>query len=87
MEVSPLQWQYHINNKPLSKGQKEQIEKDHPGKSKGWYQDKARQQRKQFTMDWASTEYGIVVKSDNVSDAVGVAHYAKEKFLDAHPQV
>lgn len=87
LEVSPLQWQYYINNKPLTKEQKAKIQVDFPAKSKGWYDSKAREQRKQFTMDWAATKYGIVVTSDNVSDAVGVAHYAKETFLDPHPQV
>jgi hypothetical protein len=80
-EVSPLAWQNYIGNKPLTKAEKAAIEKDNPGKSKSWYQNKNREFRKQRTMDWAEAEYGIKVDSDNVSDAIGVAHYGYQKYV------
>lgn len=82
-EVSPLGWQNYIGNKPLTKVEKDAIAVEFPGKSKSWYDNKKREIRKQRTMDWAKKTYGIEVTSDNVSDAIGVAHYAREKFLDA----
>lgn len=82
-EVSPLQWQNFLGNKALTKIEKQAIKDEFPGKSASWYSDKNRKFRKQRTMDWARDTYGIVVESDNVSDAIGVAHYARSKFLDS----
>jgi len=81
-EVSPLQWQNFLGNKALTKIEKQKIKDENPGKSASWYSDRNRKFRKQRTMDWARDTYGIVVDSDNVSDAIGVAHYARAKFLD-----
>jgi len=80
-EVSPLAWQNYIGNKPLTKAEKEAIKKDNPGKSASWYQNANREFRKQRTMSWAKDEFGIEVDSDNVSDAVGVAHYGYHKYV------
>lgn len=80
-EVSPLQWQNYIGNKPLTKAEKEAIKRDNPGKSASWYSNANREFRKKRTMDWASAEFGITVQSDNVSDAVGVAHYGFHKYV------
>lgn len=80
-EISPLQWQNYIGNKALTKAEKQAIVDAHPGKSKSWYDNKNREFRKQRTMDWAKDEFGVDVTSDNVSDAVGIAHYGFHNFV------
>lgn len=79
-EVSPLQWQNYIGNKTLTKAEKEAIKNANPDKSASWYASKNREFRKGRTMDWADREFGIRVTSDNVSDAIGVAHYGYKTF-------
>ena len=85
-EVSPLQWQNFIGNKPLTKAEKDAIKKSFPGKSTSWYQNKNREMRKQRTMDWAKKEFMVDVTSDNVSDAVGIAHYGFHKYVLTDPE-
>jgi len=75
-EVSPMQWQNFIGNKVLTKAEKDKIKADNPGKSATWYSNKNREFRKSRTMKWVKETFGIDVASDNVSDAIGVAHYA-----------
>lgn len=79
-EVSPMQWQNFIGNKALTKAEKQRIVDEFPGKSKSWYSNKNREFRKSRTTDWVEQEFGIALKSDNVSDAVGVAHYGYKTF-------
>lgn len=79
-EVSPIQWQNFIGNKALTKVEKEAIKNATPGKSTSWYQNANRNFRKKRTMDWAEREFGIVVDSDNVSDAIGVAHFGFKTY-------
>lgn len=80
-EVSPMEWQNHLGNKALTKLEKDDIRTRNPDKSKSWYDNANRKYRKSRTMDWAKRTYGISVTSDNVSDAIGVAHYARDKFI------
>lgn len=80
-EVSPMEWQNYIGNKALTKAEKQAIVDATPGRVASWYSDANRKYRKSRTMDWAQRTYGIKVSSDNVSDAVGVAHYARDKFI------
>lgn len=80
-EVSPMAWQNYLGNKALTKAEKDAIRQATPDKSKSWYDDANRKYRKQRTMNWAKDTYGIEVASDNVSDAIGVAHYARDKFI------
>lgn len=80
-EVSPLGWQNYIGNKPLTKAEKDTIVKEFPNKSKSWYSNKNREFRKARTMQWAKDEFGIEVDSDNVSDAIGVAHYGFHHYV------
>ena len=82
-EVVPTQWQSHIGNKTWTKDQKKALEKEVPGKSVTWYKNEMRNRRKQFTMDWVKTKYGILVDSDNVGDAFGLATYVKDTYTDA----
>lgn len=78
-EVSPKEWQSAIGNMPLSKAEKESIKLKTPGKSKSWYDNQAREQRKQFTMDWVREKFGIAADTDNISDAVALASYYYDK--------
>lgn len=79
-EVSPLQWQNFIGNKTLTKAEKETIKNANPGKSTSWYSNKNREFRKGRTMAWVKQTFGISVDSDNVSDAIGIAHYAFKTY-------
>lgn len=72
-KVAPISWQSSIGNPNLKKHEKEQIQKDFPGKSKTWYQNKGREIRKQRTLDIAREFFVIPGDSDNVGDAVGLA--------------
>jgi len=79
-EVGPIQWQSFIGNKALTKAEKETIKREFPGKSASWYSNKNREFRKNRTKEWAEKEFGITLDSDNVSDAIGVAHYGYKTF-------
>lgn len=80
-EVSPIAWQNFIGNKALNKAEKEAIKKEFPDKSTSWYSSHNREIRKQRTMDWVKKTYGITVESDNISDAIGVAHFGYQKHV------
>lgn len=72
-KVAPISWQSGIGNPNLKKAEKEQMQKDFPGKSKTWYSTKGRAMRKQRTLDIAQKFFKIPDNSDNVGDAVGLA--------------
>jgi len=73
--VVPTQWQSYIGNKQLNNVQKARITEANPGKSKTWYASKFRLARKDYTRQWVNTAYGVLLTSDDISDAVGIAHY------------
>jgi len=77
-EVAPISWQSAIGNKSLSVAEKAQIRKDNPGHKPSWYQNKGRLLRKQRTIDWAQKTFGIIITSDNVADAIGIAWFASQ---------
>lgn len=72
-KVAPISWQSGIGNPNLKKHEKEQIQKDFPGKSKSWYANKGREIRKQRTLKIAQKYFAIPSNSDNIGDAVGIA--------------
>lgn len=72
-EISPMTWQNAINNKALTKAEKEKIKSENPGKSASWYSNANREFRKSRTMKWVQDTYGISVDSDNVSDAIAIS--------------
>lgn len=74
-KVAPITWQSAIGNPNLKKAEKEQIQKEFPGKSKSWYQNKGREIRKARTLAIAREYFDIDSNSDNVGDAVGIALY------------
>lgn len=79
-KVAPISWQSGIGNPNLKKAEKEKIQKDFPGKSKTWYQNKGREIRKGRTMDIARQYFLIPSDSDNVGDAVGLALYTSDSL-------
>lgn len=73
-QVTPISWQSATGNPLLTKAEKDQIKKDNPGRSASWLSGKRREIRKQRTIDWVYTTWGITVESDNVADAFGVGY-------------
>lgn len=71
--VSPLVWQKHIGNPPLTAIQKAKVKKDNPGKSASWLKEHQRKMRKQRTIDYVHNKFGIEDPSDNICDAFGLA--------------
>lgn len=80
-ELSPTEWQFAIGNKVLNKEEKSAVQEEFPGKSKTWYSGKYREIRKARTVQWVEDSYGILVESDDVSDAIAIAHVGYEKFV------
>lgn len=78
-ETIPLQWQKFIGNPPLTKIEVQEIKKAFPEKSDSWYKEHGRSMRKERTKLWVRQTYGIVLDSDNVADAFGVAYMGWSK--------
>lgn len=79
--IEPLKWQTYIGNRLWTKAEKAALVRDNPNRPKTWYSLEIRNRRKQFTIDFVKSTYGITIQSDNVGDAFGLAHYAKEMYL------
>lgn len=79
-KVAPISWQSGIGNPNLKKAEKDAIQRDFPGKSKTWYQNKGRQIRKQRTLEIARNFFSIDDGSDNVGDAVGIALFVSRSL-------
>lgn len=77
-KVAPVTWQSGIGNPILKKHEKEEIQKQFPGKSKTWYSNRGREIRKQRTLDIAQKYFKVDNNSDNVGDAIGIALYASQ---------
>jgi len=75
-DVPPVTWQRHIGNVPFSMIEKKNLREDFPKRSKSWYSNEIRKQRKQRTMDWVEKTYGIKARNDNVSDSIAIATFA-----------
>lgn len=80
--VTPVKWQNYIGNPPLRKEEKKQILVDNPGKSANWYKAQPRKIRKQRTIDFVNSTYGLDVTDDNVADSIGIGHYSKDNWSD-----
>ncbi len=74
--VQPTTWQAHIGNKPLSKPEKEKLKEVHPGRSTTWYQNRGREIRKQYTMDYFNAKWNMNLTDNDVGDSCGIAYYA-----------
>lgn len=79
-KVAPITWQSAYGVPNLKTAEKEQIKKDYPNKSKTWYQNKGREIRKQKILDKSREFFAVSNGSDNVGDAIGLAHYAMTKL-------
>lgn len=73
-EVPPITWQNAIGNKALNKDEKAAIQKANPGKSKSWYSNKYREERKDRTRQWVKKTFGLEIESDNITDSIGVGY-------------
>lgn len=73
--VMPIVWQRGIDNKPLSRREKAEVAKDHPGKSISWTTNYIRKLRKQRTIDYVNAKYNLNVNDDDIADALGIAAY------------
>lgn len=80
--VTPSQWQSYLGNKTFTKAEKESLKKEFPGKSATWYNAKAREIRKQRTMDFINDKFDLKdpITDHDVGDAVGIAYYAYESL-------
>ena len=75
LEVHPIAWQSLINNKNFTKAEKKAVKDEFPDKSDTWIKNQIREKRKQKTIKWVENTYGIILESDNVADAFGIAYY------------
>lgn len=75
LTVAPISWQSFIGNKLLTKAEKQDIKDSNPGRSASWYKTKERETRKNKTISWVKSEYGIDVTDNDVSDAIGIAYW------------
>ncbi len=73
--VVPIQWQSGIGNKAFTKEQKADLMVEYPGKSKGWYQNKVRDLRKDITIQYVNDKYDLSVTDNDVADALGIAAF------------
>lgn len=78
--VPPLVWQGYIGNPNLKPAEKTAIKKEFPGKSAGWYQEKGREIRKDKTRQWVKNEFGILIESDNITDAIAITFYSYSQW-------
>jgi Holliday junction resolvasome RuvABC endonuclease subunit len=74
--VNPISWQSFIGNPKLTPAEKKELETEYPGKSKNWYQNRARDIRKIRTIQFVNTYYDKEVEDNDVADAIGIGHWA-----------
>lgn len=77
-KVYPITWQAAIGVPNLKKAEKEQIEKDNPGRKPSWYKNEGRKLRKSRILAIAKKQFSIPTDSDNIGDACGLALYASK---------
>ena len=74
--INPIAWQTFIGNGRLTTPEKQVIRSDNPGKSDSWYKTKEREFRKKRTIRFVNTIYDKSIDDNDVSDAIGIGHYA-----------
>ncbi len=85
--VPPIVWQKGIGNGPWTKDQKADLANRFPGKSKSWYQNTMRNERKQTTINIINNKYGLLVDDNDVADALGLAMFTgnnRARIADYH---
>jgi len=76
--VAPISWQTGIGNPNLTRVEKEKLKHDHPGHKESWYKNEGRKLRKKRTMEIAGNYFATAHRSDNISDAIGIALYVSQ---------
>jgi Holliday junction resolvasome RuvABC endonuclease subunit len=76
VSVPPITWQNYLGNKALTKEEKFKLMSESPGKSKSWYKNNERSVRKNRTIKLIEINYDKIVTDNDVSDAIGIGHYA-----------
>lgn len=73
--VPPITWQNAIGNKALTKAEKLDIRKQHPGKTDSWYKSHEREFRKQRTIKFVNINYDLNIDDNDIADAIAIGHY------------
>lgn len=79
-QVYPITWQSYIGNNNFTRAETAALKADNPGRSASWLAAKRRSIRKQRTMDFFNTKFGLELESDNVGDAFGLSWYASREL-------
>jgi len=74
--IGPSSWQSYIGNKNPTKDEKAAIRVKNPGYADSWYQNQLRNMRKQRTVDYFNSKYGLSLTDFDVADSFGIAHYS-----------
>ena len=80
--ISPSSWQAFIGNKNPTKDEKSAIRLKNPGYADSWYKNQLRNMRKQRTVDYFNSKYGIELSDFDVADAFGIAHYSNKVLTE-----
>lgn len=78
--VAPITWQNYIGNKKLTKEEKLEIRKEHPGKTDSWYKKYERDLRKEKTIHFIDIQYDRLLSDNDIADAIAIGHYAINKW-------
>lgn len=81
--VSPITWQNYLGNKKLSKDEQLELRKQYPGKSKAWYDNHARNIRKERTIKLIDIYYDKQIEDNDIADACGIGHWALNNWQKA----
>jgi Holliday junction resolvasome RuvABC endonuclease subunit len=80
--IAPSSWQAYIGNKNPTKDEKAGIRAKNPGYADSWYKTQLRNMRKQRTVDYFNSKYGIKLDDFDVADSFGIAHYANKVLTE-----
>lgn len=76
--IAPSAWQAYIGNKNPTKEEKAAIRLANPGYADSWYKNQLRNMRKQRTVDYFNSKYGLAIDDFDVADSFGIAHYSNQ---------
>jgi len=80
--ISPTAWQAYIGNKNPTKAEKDALKIKSPGYADSWYKNQIRNMRKQRTVDYFNSKYGLKLDDFDVADSFGIAHYANKVLTE-----
>ena len=81
LDVPPVTWQTHIGNPLLTNTEKAKIKKKAKSKTASATKKAFRQFRKSRTISIVNKLYDIDVDDDDVADAIGVGHWARDQYI------